>query len=406
MDLRSKDTRYVIPEYSVTGDILSYQKCGLQYRYQNKGELPPSKPVQLWFGLFIHGVMEEAFLRWHGEINPPQFPWDWRSQVRDIEMTVFRRLMAGGLRPPRWIFCPYDSPNANPGSCNDENHPHMLIASKRVLTAINTWGPHLFPLISEAEVKLKGTRSMPNFNPNTSRSNYYGITGIIDVLASVNFKNAKSNNLILKKIREANGGKEILEGKANEDYEIIIDYKGTSRPPSKHNLSHDEWREHQDQVLTYTWLREKQLGANKVKIGILFYLNELVYSSEDILNWKKLLKNPTELVTDVMPQGNDLKLIDDWKQVSNSPSLSEQFLVDRSIRVIIIDRDKIDESLKRNETVVESIENSVRDETNGMLIVRAWRMNPEEETCTVCDFKTFCPSSTDKRAPSVSNAIM
>lgn len=408
MDLKSKDMRYIIPEYSVTGDILSYQKCGLQYRYQNKGELPPSKPVQLWFGQFMHGVMEEAFLRWSRGENPPPFPWDWNTQVRDIEMIVFKRLMAGGLRPPRWIFCPYDSPNANPGSCDDGNHPHKLIASKRVLAAINTWGPHLFPLISEAEVKLKGTRGMPHYNPNTSRSNYYGITGIIDVLASVRLQSARPNNLILKKIREANGGKEILEGKAseNEEYEIIIDYKGTSRPLSKHNLSHDEWKEHQDQVMTYTWLREKQPGANKVKIGILFYLNELVYSNEDMLNWKKLLKDPQTLHTDIFPQGNDMNSIVGWKTGDNIPSLSEDFLINRSIRVIVVDRSKIDESLERNDTVVDAIESSVRNETGGTPIINAWQMNPEEETCTICDYKTFCPSSKDRRPPNVTNAMM
>ena len=107
-----------------------------------------------------------------------------------------------------------------------------------------------------------------------------------------------------------------------------------------------------------------------------------------------------------MPKGNDLKLITDWKSKDPPPSLTEEFLVDRSIRVIVIDRNKINDSLVRNDVVVESIENSVRDETNGRPIINTWQMNPEEETCTACDFKTFCPRSTDRRAPSVSNAVM
>ncbi|MDW7726580.1 MAG: PD-(D/E)XK nuclease family protein [Candidatus Methanoperedens sp.] len=196
MTLSKRSRPYVIPEYSLTGDLLSYLNCGLQYRYQNKGSLPPSTPVQLWFGEFIHSVMEESYLEWRDN-NKRRFPWDWNTEIREIELEIDRRLRARGLYPPPRLFCPYSPSDTKKGLCPDANHPHQLIASERIEAAINTWGQHLFPLIDDAEVKLKSIRNMPKYKKDISRSNYYGITGVIDVISSVNLQSAPTGNLIL-----------------------------------------------------------------------------------------------------------------------------------------------------------------------------------------------------------------
>jgi len=126
-----------------------------------------------------------------------RFPRGWKEEIRVIEMNVNRRLRAKGLLPPPRLFCPYDETMRTQGLCPDANHPHPLLASQRAEAAINTWGPHLFPLIDNAEVKLKGCRDLVGYKPNVHRAQTYGITGVVDVISAVSLKKEKKENQIL-----------------------------------------------------------------------------------------------------------------------------------------------------------------------------------------------------------------
>ena len=392
-----KTPERIIPSYNLTGDLLTYLNCGLRYRYYHKGSIPPSRPVQLWFGQFIHGVMEEAYLKWSSP-NPEHrrfktFPWDWNSQIRDLELTVNKRLVAQGISVHGRIFCQETRPSQYRLQCPDTNHPHQLLASERTEAAINTWGPSLFELIDKTEIKLTGIRPMsPTSVPGAQpRANYYEINGIIDVLSSVNLNSVSGSNLIVQKINQIPNINNFINQLPLPDYEVIVDYKGMRRS-SQQSLINQSWNYHEWQILTYAWLRMKQTRVSPL-IGILFYLNELFPSESDILELQRELSNP-QYSTDVPPQlQNDIDAIINYNQGDPVPSLSAPLKTDRSIRLIIIDQNLINNALQQFNSVVEEIENCVIQEIRGQPIQGIWRTNPADyDSCTTCDWKSICPN--------------
>src|SRR5262249_8369943 len=150
--LERRRERELVPNYSLTGDLLSFLRCGLQYRYQNGSALPPSRPVQMWFGEFIHGVMESSYRAWLA--NRPSFPWPCTPtpynaapppnrashDIGTIGDLVEITLAASGKSPRSRVL--RDS------------------AYSRAERAVNEIGPELFPLIQSAEQKVIGTRPL------------------------------------------------------------------------------------------------------------------------------------------------------------------------------------------------------------------------------------------------------
>ena len=414
MKLSTKSKEYIIPEYSLTGDLLSFLTCNLQYRYQNKGNLPPSMPVQLWFGEFIHGSLEEGYLKWkkYSKDDPLEFPWDWEDEIQPIEELITSRLKIKGLNPPYEYLNNYG--------------PKDNIYSARLERSINLWGPHLFPLIDDTEVLIKGLRPLENEN---SRSDYYSINGVVDVLSSkkVERESQKINNksfqqtldsyfnpnILLDYLSKNEEFKKLLVNGLDE-YEIIIDYKGMRRPsaPSKEEFSkiqsmmingdindsedyinYKAWIQQQWQILTYAWLRKNQQNSEKPVIGIIFYLNELVPSTDDLVAIREDLKNDTtDISKDLIPKEDWNKLIH-WDEKYDLPihrDLSDKFKMDRSIRIINLNEELMENSLKEFDKVVNDIESSLMKEMNGCNIKEAWKADAEERTCTACDFRTFC----------------
>jgi hypothetical protein len=231
---------FTLQSYSLTADLLSFLRCGLQYRYAGLGRLPSSEPVQLWFGQFIHGVMEEAFRRYAAGLGPGdrRRPLYTDVQIDQIIALVEDRLAAQGLRA--W----------------EENGRRL--GRNRARAALKEIGPSLFPLIGRAEVRLTGSRRLANVAPGAPER--YEVAGVVDVITHVALRDpaAADNQLVGAIIRT-------LGGIPPEQFEVIIDYKGTRRPaPGADRLA----EVYQWQVQTYAHLRQQQEDCLPVAAGV------------------------------------------------------------------------------------------------------------------------------------------
>lgn len=375
MRLSKRPAVYSLPSYSLTGDLIAFMRCGLQYRYTRIGQLPSTSPVQAWFGQFIHGVLEESYreyseARKQGRIDAP--PWE-DARTTEICDLIKRRLAAQRLFP--W------------------KQETEELGYRRAKIAVNELGKELFPLIHRAEVRLTGARDLPiNQIPENLRfreADRYEVVGVIDVITHIQLSDPElQDNLIVKTILKD------LPPALADNFEIILDYKGMHRPPNRTTGSAPNyWEMYGWQIQTYAHLRQSHEDSLPVAAGAILYINELDPSANDILDLQKQIKEGT---TDVAPtRGSEAEsLINDFrkKDKDNLPILPLEFRLERMMRLVHVTPRTIEQSLLEFDRVVARIETCRGKELTEGRLMENWEKNPtDESTCTACDAKTFCP---------------
>lgn len=389
MQLPSRDLPFEVPKYSLTGDVLAFQRCGLQYRYYNRSSLPPSRPVQLWTGEFVHGMMEEMYLYWQQHEIP--FPWPstqtpWPGTTRSTNRLnydlgvlgdqVEARLRASGKTP--------------------RNRNARDAAYRRVEAAMNLLVPHLFPLITAVEEKLSSTRPMPLSAINAPqgqqpRGDRYELTGVVDVISSVSLA-TQQNNPLVQMINDQITG-------LTDEFDVIVDYKAARRPPmtpppnTKPYWQHEAW-----QVQTYAWLRAQQPNTNPVRVGILIYVNELSPSQTDL---KELKQEIAQRLTDVEPTSGsaDYYTLNTWQsgQGQSIPTFTDNFLLQRAIRIVPVDPTAIHQAVNEIDNVIAQIESCALHENVTGNIPNNWNADGGDGDCDACDWRRFCPSPASTR---------
>lgn len=252
-----------------------------------------------------------------------------------------------------------------------------LSAYRRAEAAINMLGPHLFPLIAEAEERVIGTRDIPGAAPSQRRAEKYALTGVIDVLTEIELGLSDENNLIRRAVQEKCPD---LSG----EFEVIVDYKGTRRP----KIDSSEWRDGEWQVQTYGWLRHEQRRSRRVATGILIYVNELAPGDSDLIQTKA---ESARGLTDVGPlRDSDRWMFENWRPGART-HFSSEYLFARAVRVIPVSDESIRAATRAFDNTVARIEDCVRLEEEAVSILQTWPGDcTDKNTCAACDFRYFC----------------
>lgn len=384
MELRIRPQEHIVPSYSLTGDLLSYSRCRLQYRYHNGSALPPSRPVQLWFGEFLHGTLELCYQYWQESHDAPDttpaFPWPCTPRTRGENVPAWTDHDIGRFA---YIVEQRLERQGKQARSTDARES----AYRRLEVTVNELGPHLFPLIFSAEQKVIGTRQVPS-GAQQLRCDNYEVHGVIDVLTHMTLSAVPADNPLRRFIEEECS---ILE----PEFEVVVDYKGTRRPL----MDEDAWDLGNWQLQTYSWLRQRQDDALPVRAGILIYINELVPGKEEV---GKLRKGVAEATTDVVPDpgSRDEQIVRMWRSGESTDQLSLEFRLRRAIRVVPVTESSKSMALNKFDDIVRNIEEDIVTEAANGDILRAWSPKCDDDlTCAACDFRYFCPNPSGRTRP-------
>lgn len=378
MELPIKRPDRIVPDYSLTGDVLSFSRCQRSYRYYNGSALPPSRPVQMWYGEFIHGMMERTFRLWQDRRGLP-FPMPCTMPDEGERPGE----PPDGLDPfdLRTIGWPIEQALAHQGKFA-RSRDARISAYERAEAAINQLGPHLFPLVDVAERKVIGTRQLPpGGDAAVERASRYVLEGIIDVLSHALLDGEPAGNAVKAAILE-------VQPELQGEYEVIIDYKGARRPPVDRG-PRSEWQLGEWQVQTYAWLRSQQADARPVAAGVLVYVSELAPGGKELSNLRREMRAGR---TDIVPANGtpDYYQISAWEP-GHQALLSPEFRLRRAIRVVPVTPASMADATAAIDRVVRAIEDRVATESSCNNIRQAWPADSnDEDSCAACDFRASC----------------
>ena len=359
----------VLPTYSLTGDLLSFLRCGLQYRYAQPCNLRPPHSSQQWFAQFLQQTLEEAWLA--SNHNPNQLPPLPASDTKQLLDDINDRLESRGLR------C--SSPTG------------AAYGRQRAESALNELAPLLFPLLTHFPLHTRRTRTPQQ----------YELAAIIHGIAQLQFPNPQlSDNLLVQLIQKQ------LPAATPQAIELIVDLKATERPENgiDSSLLNDP---HCWQIQACAHLRAPTAAAPPVA-GLIVYLNELVPARRHFIALRNSLAQPPPHSLVPTPDSSDARILQTWRPrdpTEPPPLLSLEFRLRRAVRIIPISPELQQHSLHQFDRLAGRITACKSRETETGQILSSWDRNSSHPpTCEACDARTWCPEYSHETQPSLPTA--
>ena len=222
----ASQSRSLKRRYSVTTDILSFQRCSRQYGHFEVRGYAPAHTVQIYYGTLIHQVLDRAHAHYKGLIDPKtkgKIPTE--QDIENYFDEVDTALRVRGIQSVRAFA----------------HAAEREAALKRLKLFNQIEGSELYPRVRDTEHRLQ------------SDLGDYLLHGTVDVLA------------------DAPGS---LPGMKAE----IWDYKGANRPKP----NSQPYRQYEFQMRVYAELYRERNGDYPEK-AVLYFLNELDAAEDSLI---------------------------------------------------------------------------------------------------------------------------
>jgi hypothetical protein len=378
MSLTIRPATAVSRTWDVAGDLLSFLRCGLQYRYSRPGTPRPSHSAQQFSGRFLQQVLEDAWLSSKTPASP-SVPYS-DNALQELLDHVEQRLAAHGVR------------------CHNATGRHYT--RLRAAAAVNELGPLLFPLLCHARLQVSGSfhrQPAPDSRDPVSQPSWE-LTSTIHAIARLQpCHSTPSSNPLVELIQQH------LPASHSDTAELIIDFQGNRRPDSDQPAtSCDDLT--QLQILAASLLYSPRTRY-PVVAGVVCYLSELVPSRRQFRALRrKLLQCPEDPA--VPPADSlDARILRTWKPRSANelpPLLSLNYRLQRTIRIVPISSADQQTTLHQLESIVRRIEHCRSAEQRSGQILSAWELNPSNPAvCHACDARTWCPGFSSQIIPAL-----
>ena len=340
-------------ELSMSGDLMTFRQCPLQYRCYNVLGLPRSNKDPLWNSEFICELEREAYHQWRSTGRKIKD----RQSIGLMSRQVDGFLRSQGMRP-------------HPKTYEDDVEGISgKLMNLRAHETVCFLMDHLFPLVTENDAVFRYCDDRMPFS----------MTGSAGVMDGNTILNAESSNVLAQIIKQS------VES-LSSDSKVIFEIRGTERPLQEDEGSNKD--SHTTYIHALMGMRMSDNDeAGRIAAGVILYLNEL-----------RLSKRARKALYAYLEDSDDDDDIDILLELEDGEQPSIESRMRRCIRVVPYDSVSSRKAINDMSRIgMEIIRAHQSDEEDPSAVRSHWEPgNYDERRCKECDLALSCASVPDE----------